>query len=84
MLVGRHKTHKSKQDRLTSVLEGREGREFGSAAGRKRNKMGGKSNKEKLRDKKLPLGARKAIVRRRMGSQRGGRKNFKGRPGRNG
>ena len=76
-LKGKHKSRKSKADKMKSVLEGREGREFGAAASRKNKKTGGKSNKEKLKSKNLPLGARKAVVQRRGSKQRVGRKNFK-------
>lgn len=75
-LKGSHKLHKSKADKMKAVLEGREGREFGAAASRKNKKTGGKSNKEKLKSKNLPLGARKAVVRRRGSKQRVGKKNF--------
>ena len=71
-LTGRHKTRKSKEDRLVSVHEGREGREFGAAAARRNNKAGGRSNKEKMKSKNLPLGARKAVARRRIGNPRAG------------
>lgn len=75
-LKGQHKSRKSKADKMRSVLEGREGREFGAAASRKNKKTGGKSNKEKLKAKNLPLGARKAVVQRRGNKQRVGKKNF--------
>lgn len=78
-LTGRHKTRKSKQEKLASVAEGREGREFGAAAARKHKKSGGKSNKEKVKKKNLPLGARKAVVQRRSQKQAVGKKNQKGR-----
>lgn len=76
-LKGSHKSRKSKADKMKAVLEGREGREFGAAASRKNKKTGGKSNKEKLKSKNLPLGARKAVVQRRGSKQRVGKKNFK-------
>ena len=77
-LTGRHKSRKSKEDKLASVMGGREGREFGAAASRKHKKVGGLSNKEKLKRKNLPMGAKKAVVQRRAGQQRLGSKNFKG------
>ena len=77
-LIGRHKTRQSKEDRLATVMEGREGRSFGAAASRKHQKVGGRSNKEKLKQKNLPMGAKKHIVHRRAGKQRVGKKNFKG------
>lgn len=75
-LRGKHKSRKSKADKLKSVMEGRDGRAFGAAASRKHKKTGGKSNKEKLKGKNLPLGARKAVVQRRGCKQRVGKKNF--------
>lgn len=77
-LTGRHKTRQSKEERLAKVMEGREGRLFGAAAARKNKKVGGKSNKEKLKQKNLPMGAKKHIVHRRAGRQKVGKKNFKG------
>lgn len=77
-LKGRHKSRQSKEERLAKVLEGREGRSFGAAAARKHKKVGGRSNKEKLKQKNLPMGAKKHIIHRRNQTQRIGRKNFKG------
>ena len=47
-LTGRHKGRASKEERLARVHEGREGREFGAAAARKKQKTGGTSNKQKV------------------------------------
>ena len=45
-------------------MEGREGREgFGASTGRKKQKMGGTSNKEKSKRKNLPIAARLQAVR---------------------
>jgi hypothetical protein len=75
-LRGKHKSRKSKAEKMASVVEGREGREFGAAQSRKNKKTGGKSNKEKLKGKNLPLGARKHVVHRRNNKQGVGKKNF--------
>ena len=48
-LTGRHKGRSSKEERLAKVHEGREGRDFGAAAARKKQKTGGTSNKQKAR-----------------------------------
>ncbi|KAK9811636.1 hypothetical protein WJX72_007420 [[Myrmecia] bisecta] len=78
-LQGKHKRRQDKEARMASVLEGREGREgFGAASGRKKQKSGGMSNKEKAKKKDLPIVARIAQIRRRAGRQKGGSKNFKG------
>ena len=55
---------------MRSVLEGREGREFGAAAGRRKKKTGGLSNKQQQKRKNLPLAARQACVRKRAGGNR--------------
>merc|ERR1712176_65566 len=50
---------KTKEERLKSVLAGRDGRDgYGSARARKKNKQGGLSNKEKNKRKVMPLAAR--------------------------
>ena len=77
-LIGRHKSRQSKEERLAKVMEGREGRSFGAAASRKHQKIGGRSNKEKLKQKNLPMGAKKHVVHRRAGKQKVGKKNFRG------
>ncbi len=48
-LAGRHKGRASKEERLARVHEGREGREFGAASARKKQKTGGTSNRQKAR-----------------------------------
>lgn len=51
--------------RLASVLEGRKDRDgFGSSTGRKKQKQGGTSNKEKNKMKNIPIAARLQAVRR--------------------
>lgn len=60
-LVGKHKARKDKAERMASVLEGREGREFGAAASRKKKKSGGLSNKQKAKRKNLPDAARSQV-----------------------
>ena len=58
---------------------GREDREgFGAAAGRRKIKSGGMSNKEKAKRKDLPMAARISQIRRRANRPKGGR-NYKGR-----
>jgi protein SDA1 len=64
-LIGKHKYRKDKEERLASVMEGREGREFGSKAKLGKKKSGGLSNREKDRRKNLPAGAHTMQVRRR-------------------
>ena len=39
-LTGRHKMRKDKAERMESVLEGREDRSYGAAAGRRKQKTG--------------------------------------------
>lgn len=78
-LVGRHKYRKDKEERMASVLEGREGREFGAKSSLKKSKTGGLSNREKDKRKRLPLAARSGQVKKRLikGKTRH-LKNFKG------
>lgn len=83
-LLGNHKSRKSKEERLASVLEGRKDREgFGAAAKLKKQKSGGKSNREKERKKIIPIAARIRKIKHRIG-QKGKKdeKNFKGKIGR--
>ena len=42
-LTGRHKARKDKAERMESVLEGRADRSYGAAAGRRKQKTGGRS-----------------------------------------
>lgn len=66
-LKGRHKRRLDKEERMLSVLAGREGREaFGGAAGRKKQKTGGLTEKEKQRKKAMPSAARAWQVRPHM------------------
>mmetsp|Transcript_9692 Transcript_9692/g.35495 ORF Transcript_9692/g.35495 Transcript_9692/m.35495 type:complete len:750 (-) Transcript_9692:1617-3866(-) len=51
-LLGVHKRRLDKEERLRSVMEGREDREFGAKA--RKTKTGSKSNKEKEKKKRLP------------------------------
>jgi protein SDA1 len=60
-LLGKHKARKDKAERMAMVLEGREGREFGAAAARKKKKAGGLSNKQKAKRKNLPDAARAQV-----------------------
>ena len=39
-LTGRHKFRKDKAERMESVLEGRQDRSYGAAAGRRKQKLG--------------------------------------------
>jgi len=66
-LLGRARGRRDKAARMATVLEGREGREFGSAAGRRKSKAGGLSNREKQKRKAMPLAARSAQARKRAG-----------------
>jgi protein SDA1 len=64
--AGRHKKRKNKEERLASVMEGREGREaFGSRTGIKKKKQGGLSEREKQRSKSMPIAARIQQLRNR-------------------
>ncbi len=79
-LTSKQKSRKDKAERMASVLEGREGREFGAAASRKKQKTGGMSNKQKAKKKNLPDRAKTQVMKRRLeGARRGGKKGFKGR-----
>ena len=62
-LMGQHKHHSDKAERMSSVMEGREGRDFGSSVARKKKKVGGLSNREKTKKKSLPIAARQSQVR---------------------
>ena len=69
-LLCRARGKRDKAARMASVLEGREGRDFGSAAGRRKAKAGGLSNREKQKRKAMPLAARSAQARKRAGMGR--------------
>lgn len=57
--AGRHKKRKDKAERLASVMEGREGREaFGARSKLKKKKTGGMSERQKQRQKAMPIAAR--------------------------
>lgn len=78
-LLGKKRGKADKQERLASVLEGREGREYGAKARIKNKKTGGLSNKEKQRRKNIPLGAVGGQVRKRLERNKlRSAKNFKG------
>jgi len=78
-LVGKHKYRKDKEERMVSVLEGREGREFGAKSSLKKSKTGGLSNREKEKRKNLPLAARSGQVKKRLAIRKNkSNKNFKG------
>ncbi len=70
---------KTKEERLKSVLAGREGREgYTSAASRRKSKSGGLSNREKRKKKFMPLAARVSQAKSRVKNRRGkGRKRNK-------
>ncbi len=66
---------------MASVLAGREDREgFGARTGRKKQKAGGTSEREKRRQKQLPLAAHASQMRNRMQRARNKKnpRNFKG------
>lgn len=78
-LLGKRRGRRDKEERMASVLEGREGREFGAKARLKKDKTGGLSNKEKAKRKNLPAAAKMAQAKRRMqGAKKRSSKNFKG------
>jgi protein SDA1 len=78
-LLGKRRGRRDKEERMASIMAGREGREFGSKAALKKDKQGGLSNREKDRRKNLPLAARAGQVRRRLIKGRlKSKKNFKG------
>lgn len=82
-LLGKHKKRKDKQERLASVMEGRTDREFGAAAGMRKKKTGGSSNKQKARMKALPSAARAHQIRKRgLGKPGKNRNQFRGTKGR--
>ena len=57
--TGRKKRRQDKAERLESVLAGRECREkFGSSMGRKKQKSGGLTEREKQKRKAMPMAAR--------------------------
>ena len=78
-LLGKRRGRRDKEERMASVLEGREGREFGAKARLKKDKTGGLSNKEKAKRKNLPAAAKMAQAKRRLkASKKRSSKNFKG------
>eukprot|EP01025_Chloroclados_australasicus_P032120 TRINITY_DN3250_c0_g2_i3.p1 TRINITY_DN3250_c0_g2~~TRINITY_DN3250_c0_g2_i3.p1 ORF type:complete len:900 (-),score=148.88 TRINITY_DN3250_c0_g2_i3:566-3055(-) len=81
-IVGQHKGRTTKEQRMESILKGREGREeFKSRAARRKQKSNASmSNKEKERKKALPTRAKKSQIKRRQSLKRKrSAKNFKGR-----
>lgn len=83
-LQGVHKYRLDKAERLASVYAGREGREFGAAAGRRKKKQetgASLSNREKEKRKNLPTAARLSKARRRTRDQKGHFKRKKGAKG---
>lgn len=63
---GRHKRRRDKEERMQSVLAGREGREeFGARSKLKKQKTGGLSEKQKQKRKQLPIAARIQQLRNR-------------------
>ncbi|KAL3134019.1 hypothetical protein ABBQ32_008454 [Trebouxia sp. C0010 RCD-2024] len=78
-LQGRHKRRKNKEERMKSVLEGREDREgFGAASGLRKKKTGGTSNREKAKRKNMPAAARARQISRRSRDTKRKGKGFKG------
>jgi protein SDA1 len=80
-LEARKKRGHDKASRLATVMEGREGRgKFGPSSDLKKNKTGGLSERQKQRQKAMPVAARMAQLRNRADKRRSsrGRKNFKG------
>ena len=78
-LLGKRRGRADKQERLASVMQGREDREFGAKARIKNKKTGGLSNREKQKRKNLPLGAVSGQVRKRLERNKmRSAKNFKG------
>ena len=84
--AGRHKYRQDKEERLASIMSGREDREqFGAASGRKKKKTGGLSEREKQRKKSMPIAARLSQLKRRSttaAAKAKCTKNFKGRSAR--
>lgn len=85
-LEGRHKKRLDKEERLASVMLGREGREkFGASTGRKKQKTGGLTEKEKQKKKAMPIAARLTQINKRSVKSRKLKactKNFKGKKAR--
>ncbi|KAL3143572.1 hypothetical protein ABBQ38_002369 [Trebouxia sp. C0009 RCD-2024] len=78
-LQGRHKRRKNKEERMKSVLEGREDRDgFGAASGLRKKKTGGTSNREKAKKKNMPAAARARQISRRSRDTKRKGKGFKG------
>ena len=78
-LLGKKRGRADKEERLASVMEGREGREFGAKSRIKKAKTGGLSNREKQKRKNLPMGAVGGQVRKRLERNKlKSAKNFKG------
>lgn len=80
-LTGRHKKRKTKEERMASVLAGREGRDaFGARSGLKKKKTGGTSEREKQKKKALPIAARIQQLRNRSARAKNKKhvRNFKG------
>ncbi|KAK9840402.1 hypothetical protein WJX74_009278 [Apatococcus lobatus] len=78
-LEGQRQQRKDKAERMASVLKGREGREFGAAAARKKQKTGGLSNKQKEKAKAMPSHVRMKQISRRAAKHKQASKGFKGR-----
>eukprot|EP00850_Spirogloea_muscicola_P008425 SM000045S16170 [mRNA] locus=s45:58613:62583:- [translate_table: standard] len=79
------RSRKSKEERLASVMAGREGREkFGAKAALKEKKSGGLTNQEKQKRKQraMPLAAQRQKLKQRLTSRKPGKraslKAFKG------
>ena len=65
--------------RLCAGYAGREGREFGAAAARKKQKTGGLSNKQKDKMKAMPSHVRIKQISRRAAKHKQASRGFKGR-----
>eukprot|EP00897_Mesotaenium_endlicherianum_P006568 jgi/Mesen1/593/ME001074S10758 len=69
------KRRREKEERLASVMSGREGRQFGSRT------TGGLTNKQKQKSKAVPLAVHRAKLKARTGSKKRGKarsKQFQG------
>ena len=68
---------------VKALLTGEQGREFGSAAARRKKKTGGLSNRQKAKAKNMPAPAKAQSMKRRLEKARkGSGKNFRGRAAR--
>eukprot|EP01026_Neomeris_dumetosa_P037271 TRINITY_DN3016_c0_g1_i6.p1 TRINITY_DN3016_c0_g1~~TRINITY_DN3016_c0_g1_i6.p1 ORF type:complete len:842 (+),score=199.65 TRINITY_DN3016_c0_g1_i6:114-2639(+) len=83
-IVGQHKGKASKEERMESIMKGREGRGkfLSTSAKRKQKSNASLSNREKERKKALPMGAKRNQIKRRQSLKaKRSKKNFKGKMG---